>query len=256
MNFCIISPAAGLQQFATLSKTHLVLSHVDNAIYTEFYRQRRDAGDLVILDNGAYEGRMDPEKLLEKIVHYRPQVIVLPDILMGDAKESFELARDFHKTWRSQVECQWMYVPQTKLGDSVAFHYYLQKAIDDIKPEWIGIPRVLATDHKGHRDACCREIHFYNPEINVHALGMKAGSLEELELLRDSGCTSIDSSAPVWRGWCNVNIDNYAYWNEYGSECDFDAYPLAPMDPRIKLIMSNLTKCGVKTNGIQSGTSY
>ena len=44
MNFCIISPAAGLKQFATLSTTHLVLSHITDSAYMSFYRERRDAG--------------------------------------------------------------------------------------------------------------------------------------------------------------------------------------------------------------------
>lgn len=246
MTFCVIAPAAGLEKWARLSRTHLVLSHVRNPIYREFYRQRREAGDLVILDNGAYEGQMDPEKLLEAIIQYHPQVIVLPDILLGDAKQSFEIARDFHKTWRHQVDVQWMYVPQARPGELTLFSDYLARAVDEIKPEWIGIPRVLATDMHGafndiaRADLCDWIRMRYGYDLHVHALGMAAGNLKDLEYLRQAGCNSVDSSAPVWRGWNGFDIED-TMWNTKGTECDFDARPLESIENE-KLIIANLRK--------------
>lgn len=249
MQFCIIAPAIGLNRWATKSKAHLVLSHVTNPLYQQFYRQRSEAGDLVILDNSAYEGQMNPNELLERVGLYHPKVVILPDILLGDARESFELAKAFHKTWKSKIPVQWMFVPQSEGDQLNGFHYFLEKAIDEIRPDWIGIPRVYGTNlvpGNSARADLCGWIYNKRPDISVHALGMLAGDTTELPLLEATNCTSIDSSAPVWRGWNGFDIDDKE-WDFNGCDVDFDAPPLNG-SKRAQLIASNLQKCGVKAD--------
>ncbi len=53
MEFAIISPVGGLNQYATRSKIHLILAQVKNEEYRKFYRERGEKGDFLILDNGA-----------------------------------------------------------------------------------------------------------------------------------------------------------------------------------------------------------
>jgi hypothetical protein len=251
MNFCIISPAAGLEKWSRLSRRHLVLSHVRNAVYRNFYRQRREEGDLVILDNGAYEGYLNEKELLEAIEWYHPQVVILPDILLGDAKESFERGYAFWKEWRHRVDVEWMYVPQAPPEQVNHFFKYLHEGLDKIQPKWLGVPRALATDigvgSRIRADVCQYVKHAY-PGTYVHALGMVAGDLEDLKHLSEAGCDSIDSSAPVWRGWRGYDIEDPS-WHELGSECDFNAAPLDWMGRHKmyeRLIKTNLLKCGVK----------
>jgi hypothetical protein len=245
VQFCIIAPATGLQQWATKSKAHLVLSHITNALYQQFYRKRREDGDLVILDNGAYEGRVDANQLLERIGLYHPQVVVLPDLLGGKAVDSFNLSRRFHGQWRHIISnTEWMYVPQ---GETIKdFEYGLCKGIEEIQPTWVALPRILGTTLApglGTRTQWTAYIHTRYPGINVHALGMLAGDFNELPLLASANCASVDSSAPVWRGWNGFRLHDPA-WDTEGSECDFDAPPQTNKR-HLQAIRDNLVMCGV-----------
>lgn len=244
MQFCIISPAVGLQQWATLSKAHLVLAHVDNALYQQFYRRRREQGDLIILDNGAYENTLDSNKLLERIGLYHPQVVVLPDMVGASSEDSLAISSTFHKRWRHVVSnTEWMYVPQ---GESIKdFEEGLRRGIDEIQPAWVGLPRYLGTHlapglHT--RANWCKYIHTHYPQVNIHCLGMLAGDPRELTLLSDASCASVDSSAPVWRGWNSYSLNDPG-WQKYGAECDFDAQPTEQRNKQI--IRDNLVQCGV-----------
>lgn len=245
MQFCIISPASGLQKWATKSKAHLVLSHVTNAMYQQFYRQRRMEGDLVILDNGAYEGRLDSNQLLERVGLYHPTVTVLPDLLGGPGKDSAELSKRFHDKWKGLIDTEWMFVPQGQ--NSRDFEYCLCKGIEEIRPTWVGIPRHVGTDI-GNMDIHTRPnwvryVHSLDPNVSVHCLGMLAGSVSELSFLADANCASIDSSAPVWRGWNGYDIDD-PKWRLEGTDCDFDAPPLTDTRKQ-QAIIRNLRQCGV-----------
>lgn len=245
MQFCIIAPATGLQRWATKSKAHLVLSHVTNALYQQFYRTRSECGDLVILDNGAYEGRVNSDQLLERIGLYHPKVCVLPDLFGGPGEDSFRLSKTFHDRWKSVIShMEWMYVPQGE--DIKDFERSLNKGIEEIQPEWIALPRILGTTlapgiHT--RATWCRYIQDRYPTGNVHALGMLAGDTAELRLLADANCVSIDSSAPVWRGWNGFDIHDER-WNMAGVDVNFDAPPLMNFNHE-RMIAANLRQCGV-----------
>lgn len=246
MQFCIIAPATGLQKWATKSKAHLVLSHVTNALYQQFYRRRSELGDLVILDNGAYEGQVDSNQLLERISLYHPKVVVLPDLLGGPGLDSFNLSKRFHERWRSVIShVEWMYVPQ---GETIKdFEYALNKGVEEIQPEWIALPRILGTHlapglHT--RANWCKYIHTHYPQVNIHCLGMLAGDPHELALLSDASCASIDSSAPVWRGWNGFDVYDKR-WDMAGVDVNFDAPPLSNLNFE-RVIAANLRQCGVE----------
>ena len=78
--FCIITPTAYLEKYASLSDMHLVLAHLvdtdDN--YADFYCSRNE---FKIMDNGAFElgESYDPDKLLALAYKCNAQAIVLPD---------------------------------------------------------------------------------------------------------------------------------------------------------------------------------
>jgi hypothetical protein len=245
VQFCIIAPATGLQKWATKSKAHLVLSHVTNALYQQFYRKRSEAGDLVILDNGAYEGQVNSDQLLERIGLYHPKVVVLPDLLGGSGEDSFRLSKTFHDRWRSIIShTEWMYVPQ---GETLKdFEYALNKGIEEIQPEWIALPRILGTKLSPGihtRAQWCAYIHDRYPSGNVHGLGMLSGDTREIPYLADANCSSIDSSAPVWRGWNGFDIHDER-WDMAGVDVNFDAPPLSNINFE-RTIAANLRQCGV-----------
>lgn len=261
MEFCIITPIAGLERYATLSKRHLVLAQVTDQRYMEFYRKRRQEGDTLILDNGAYEGTLaDDRRILECIDYYTPQITVLPDKFLQSWEHTYNAARDFlNKHYQRYSWMKWMYVPQGPRNNVMNWIDGLINACDDLPIDWVGLPRCLATDISLDpliRPQACELIRKRWPHIKVHALGMVKGNVAELPFLRDAGCESIDSSAPVWRGWYKgfrlTNELDMAAWEKVGTDCDFNApLPLSISNPESihrgarQIILENLEACGV-----------
>lgn len=83
MRVAIITPTAFLNDFATRSNYQFVLAHVykNDPVYREFYLKRAEAGDRIIVDNGAYEfsKSVDPQDIYDTVRELNAEVCVLPD---------------------------------------------------------------------------------------------------------------------------------------------------------------------------------
>ena len=253
MRFAIISPAVGLERFARLSSTHLLLSHVKNPLYWKFYQQlAQDPRQMLILDNSAYEGEVDMHRAINQ-VHFlgRVDALVMPDIMGGKARENFDLAVDFLKKWRHNLPCDLMYCPQFDgtVDDFTRAITHMEHMVNYFGIRWYGLPRLIAERGFSRAELCIglkrMRAAWTDDEPYVHALGMCNGNLRELEQLERAQCDSIDSSAPVWRGWEGYDIEAYEQWDLYGSQCDFDAAPDSLTPTTTSLIYSNLRKVGV-----------
>lgn len=121
MDLCLIPPIHHLHQFP--QKRHLVLSHLlQDKTYRDFYMERREAGDYIILDNSAHENGIGEgaEKLLLQALALQPQELVVPDAL-EDAERTVEFASNALRTWfgfgrlsLTDLPIRLMYVPQGK----------------------------------------------------------------------------------------------------------------------------------------------
>jgi len=250
MEFCVISPTAGLERYATLSKTHLVLAHeCKNHDYVEFYIKRQQEEEFIILDNGAYEsGR--PTYDWNVINALEPDVVVLPDYPLQPWQKTWHAAMawlDENFDDISGFEC--LYIPQAEKGDLHGFLESYQEAVLDPRITWIGIPRALAyaiTDDPLMRVTFARMVRKDHPNIKLHCFGMVNGDVHELPYLRAAGVNSIDSSAPVWRGWNGYSLASAAdptEWDRHGTPVNFNA----ELDPLMEcLIHNNLEACGVR----------
>jgi len=260
MEFCVISPTVGLERYATLSKTHLVLAHEyeRNHEYAKFYERRKAEGDFIILDNGAYEGYTYWDDLAELAGRLKPDVIVLPDFYLQPWRKTWHAAI----AWLDRLEfavahAEFLYIPQSVKGDPHGFMESYFEAVQDPRITWLGIPRCLATDIVGTPNArveFAKMVKRDAPHVNIHAFGMVNGDVNELPGLADAGVRSIDSSAPVWRGWNGFHIDDKEGWDQHGTPVDFNArLPLSIQDPGLikrgarQIIDSNLEACGVNT---------
>jgi hypothetical protein len=76
---------------------------------------------------------------------------------------------------------------------------------------------------------------------------MVKGSIAELEMLRDAGCDSIDSCAPVWRGMCGRRLGEL--WGEIPINYNDDSEISVASD---KLVLDNLEAVGVNTSAVRS----
>lgn len=256
MEFCIISPTAGLERYAKLSRWHLVLAHVDDPDYHLFYVERREAGDFLILDNGAYENEK-PHLDYELIGEYCPQVIVLPDYPLQPWKKTWHAAMAWLDNWNPPEflkNTELLYIPQSTKGDLHGFIESYQEAASDSRITWLGIPRSLAyaiTDNPLARVEFARMVRKDHPQLKLHAFGMVNGDVHELPYLAAAGVTSVDSSAPVWRGWNANKIDDQIdrdLWDHAGTPVDF-TWP-EPIDGwngvACDVIKHNLEACGVR----------
>lgn len=250
MDFCVISPTAGLERYAVLSKTHLVLAHEWKGAYAEFYTERQRKDDFIILDNGAYEGsHIHFDEYVKTIYDVRPAVVVLPDFLLQPWKRTWHAAMYFlDQCYNSLPPVQYLYIPQAEPGDLHGFLESYTEAVMDPRISWIGIPRALAyaiTDNPLMRVEFARMVRRDHPRIKLHAFGMVNGDVHELVYLEKAGVTSIDSSAPVWRGWhgrtCYMAEDR-KWWDENGTPVDFNA----PLSESLS-IRYNLEACGIPT---------
>lgn len=244
MEFCVISPTAGLERYATLSKYQFVLAHEYQGAYAEFYVNRKKSGDFVILDNGTYENGtpMFSPEIVEELV---PDVVVLPDYLLQPWEKTWHAAMHFLNTHFDHFpQVKWMYVPQAEEGDYEGFIRSYEEIKDDPRITWLGIPRCLTyavTHDPLARVLFARHVRADTPRFNIHCLGMCDGDIGELPYLAQAGVTSIDSSAPVWRGWNGLHIQSRS-WRELGTPVDFNS-PIPNSDMLVKL---NLEVCGVK----------
>src|SRR5882672_5189483 len=118
MHFNILSPVQGLEEFATLSRHHLVLAQIKDPAYRQFYKLRREKGDHIILDNGAWEGNQNWAVLTEAIVFYNPNVVVLPDYLLQPWEKTLHSAQVFLDTFNDDFpDVDWALCPQASRSE-------------------------------------------------------------------------------------------------------------------------------------------
>jgi len=257
MNFCIICPTAGLERYATLSKTHLVLAQIKDEKYRQFYLERRAHGDTIILDNGAYElGKsLDQTSFAQAVRFYSPQYIVCPDELYQDWERTYSLTKNFldhHYDEFRELGCKFIGVPQTTKGNIMGWMEGLIRMVEELPLDGIGLPRALVTHYYVDpltRVRACEFLkrRYEGDQLYIHAFGMVKGNVDELNMLRDAQCDSIDSSAPVWRAWSKgISLlcqDHFKVWDEVGTECDFNVNWLPSPDNHNQILI-NLEACG------------
>jgi len=255
MEFAVISPTAGLERYAKLSKTQVVLSQINQQEYLDFYKKRREADDLIILDNGAYEGMTLPiDNLKACIEWYDPQVVALPDFYLQSWRKTWHASIHFLDMYYDKFpDQQWLYVPQSTPGDLHGFISSYQEAAEDPRITWLGIPRCLPlhiTDNPLARVEFAQLVRSQHPRLRLHAFGMVNGDVHELPYLAAAGVNSVDSSAPVWRGWNGVSLNgkfSHMEWEEKGTPVDF-SHNVKGWESNHELILANLEACGVDAN--------
>lgn len=203
----------------------MLAQYCGNTRYFEWYKRRRQHGDFVILDNGAYE-QYSPNWLhYVKIANeMRPQVLTLPDIV-GNAIATREATIRFLKDYVPMLKYspQLMYVIQSENDNLLYWVNAYQWAVDQ-GAKWIALPRVMGSNRLALA-AGLQHVGQWDPTINHHAFGMNNGDLEELPRLARLGFASCDSSAPIWRGAFGYPLGGKEPWKDI----PFD--PLAPIDP-------------------------
>jgi hypothetical protein len=254
MRIALISPIAGLEKWSALSHIHLVLAQVEDERYINFYKRMRERGDLLILDNGAYENQLVAvDRLREMREEYHPQIIVLPDNPHLSSRNNFELAQ---RAWKdlNLHQGEFMFVPQGPC-DVWSWLHYIERAVNEMRVTWIGLPRESwnAVSHAGEYPERVRATLAFlirsrlSNRVKIHALGQFGSNpLAEKYLLEEAGIYSMDTSGPVWRGWQGFEITN-ADWLDIALDLNANSVGLYGNEELIKQNLINygfLSKSG------------
>jgi hypothetical protein len=215
--------------------------------YVAFYKKRKEEGDFIILDNGAYEDEIvDTARLIQMAREYGADVVVLPDFPGEPSDKTFHnamrLVADFY-----QPPWEWMAVPQASKSGARWMECLVQFLSED-RIKWIGLPRNMNyfyTDDPTFRISIARFLQRNHPDKLVHALGMDRGNYHELWYLQEAGVRSIDSSAPVWRGLNGYSLEHFEDWDETPIDWNIQL----PTSSLTSVAYTNLKLCGVTTRG-------
>jgi len=213
-------PINCFQKFGHLSNHHMALAqHLSIPAYLKFFQEKVQAGETVILDNGAYEGvQMAPELLHRWIMELRPTVAILPDS-PGDFRKTLCKSHEFLLRHTLPRSTQGMTVLHAANGELKQF----EVAYELVETEWVGFSRLTKYYEKivpwpYHRAGFAEHLKvqgMWRSGLKHHALGMLNGCVSELKALAEQGFSSCDSSAPVWRGLHGYTLrdawPNYEY---------------------------------------------
>jgi len=236
--FCIITPTAYCEQYASQSTMHLVLAHLveQDEKYAAFYRRRME---FKIMDNGAFElgESYAPDKLIELANKCLADAVVLPDYPFYHSSrtilESTKLIPAIKENMMST-----MFVPQSQVGELedwiTAYRWASENDdVDIIGMSILGIPNALPHIPAAYARVVMTQIlidrGIFNFNKYHHYLGLNSGpALEIPPLIKMNAMDSMDSSGPVWAGICGTMYtemaDSYQPVRKISKHVDF-AYP-------------------------------
>ena len=206
-------PTSLLPQYGTSTGTHLILANrvLADKEYAQYYKARSQSGDLVIIDNGAFElGRSLPgPDLIEAASRVAAKEIVLPDVLR-DAFHTVRGVTQFLHDWDNSRpkwsmglwQPTFMVVPQGRNAEE--WYECLEELVRLVPRATLGLFEELA-EWTGSRFAFLQDLHarhMCKPKKRpIHLLGMQEGRelIDEIVSVRSAfSCVrSIDSGKPI-----------------------------------------------------------
>lgn len=237
--FCIITPTAYLEKYASQSTMHLILAHLvdTDKQYADFYANRRE---FKIMDNGAFElgESYEPSKLIDLAHRCGANAIVLPDYPGQPAQKTIDAALELGPRVR-EAGFYTFFAPQAEVGDTEGWISAYQWGANDDLIDIIGmsilaIPNAMPWIPRAYARVVMTQLlvdrGIFNFNKYHHYLGLNAGpNLEVPPLLQLNALDSCDSSNPVWAGICgqmySPMADSFLMTRKIDKHVDFN-YPM------------------------------
>lgn len=251
--FCIITPTAYLDTYASQSSMHLVLAHLvdTDKKYSEFYASRLE---FKIMDNGAFElgESYHPDMLIDLGNECKADAIVLPDYPFQPALKTIEAGSQLINSVK-EAGFHTMFVPQSEVGnldDWIAGYQWAANHpdIDIIGMSILGIPNALPHIPRAYARVVMTQLlidrGIFNFSKYHHYLGLNAGpNLEIPPLIQMNALDSCDSSNPVWAGVCgqvySPACDSFLMTRKIDKRVDFN-YPMTKNEFVHSAIQTNI----------------
>lgn len=251
--FCIITPTAYLEKYASQSSMHLVLAHLvdTDETYANFYAGRTE---FKIMDNGAFElgESYNPGQLIFLARKCKANAIVLPDYPFQPAIKTVEAATKMIPRIK-EAGFQTMFVPQSIENawqdwvDAYSWASY-NSDVDIIGMSILGIPNAIPHIPKSYARVVATDrliqTNNFNKTKYHHYLGLNAGpALEIPSLIKMGALDSCDSSGPVWSGICGQAYtkatESYSPSRKISKHVDFN-YPMVKDQYVLNTIQNNI----------------
>lgn len=224
--FGYISPLDYLHKVPKDEPFHLILAHLlKYKKYVNFYNKRKEMGDYIILDNGAFEygAPYSIENLLNVVKKSKINVdcIVAPDYPYRDGEYTINSAKKFIEELNARgLNYEVMAVPQSREEDYLDWIDCYERlseidGITHIGMSILGIPNAFKSITKTNdimlnrifATAYLLDRYLINKNVWHHYLGL--GLPNELLIQRELGVIdSNDSSSPIWHGIQQIKYDN------------------------------------------------
>jgi hypothetical protein len=255
-SFCFIAPTEYIEEFGIQSDAHLVLAHlVDrDEKYASEYKLLSDNGDLIIMDNSAYELKepFSPATLIDLGNKCGADVIVLPDYPFQHSSHTINAGKELIPAVKA-AGFGTFFVPQSKsddIEDWISAYQWAASSpdIDMIGMSILGIPNAIPWCEPAFARVVMTQILIergvFNFDKHHHYLGLNAGpALEIPTLLRMNVLDTIDSSGPIWSAILgheySVNTDSYSAVKKLKMPVKFD-YPMTKDRDTLKRIQHNI----------------
>ena len=212
MKLALIRPILLLRKIPNPSDVHLALAHliVESPTYRDYHREVLNKGDLVILDNGAWETRGEEvpnsvvvDRLLrayEQLIIENPPgtvEVVLPDVL-GEPTETYERILEAQQKVLPKLreEDRIVVTPQATDTSGWVRHLVVLKETFLNTPITIGIPRMVEA-FWGGVPLCATVAHLICPDSPIHLFGMGRDARQYRGLGNLRFIRSIDTTKPV-----------------------------------------------------------
>jgi hypothetical protein len=211
---------------------HLILSNLlDDPIYMDHYKDQREKGAWLLLDNSAHEDGQgaDPEKLIYQALHLNAQEVVVPDVL-DNSEGTLERTIEALEVWNGMEdlkdkidEVRFMYVPQGENYDKLVYcldnlvkvHVYNARQTGRMLDFSIGISKDYETFPGGLMHFLDKEVWPMHSalkrngvDVQVHMLGWGRNlwALREIAK-RHKWLRSTDSAKPFVYATSKIKLD-------------------------------------------------
>lgn len=209
---------------------HLLLAHLlKHKKYCDFYKDRHNEGDMIILDNGAFEFKKPiPIEEYSKYIDnlgFQPDVVVAPDYpfepSLRTLKETELFIKQFDKYFDSE-KTKIMAVPQSTVGDWEDWLRCYRELLNNdrvsaIGMSILGVPNAFCsvtgtkdiTFNRNYMTSLIKRLGIVDKSKWYHYLG--CGSPREIiDMVMHGVADSNDSSSAVWHAVNGITFDESA----------------------------------------------
>ena len=215
--------------------------------------------DLIVLDNGAYEGELVSDKrlieVIEEVADLKPETriyAIVPDV-MQDPEATTNRVRQFFKfldknnielpknvSLLGVIQVNSNVDIKTALRQTITFSYKLQNIAMEYKHDLCGFAIPIWFYRKwGYRDQFASALRLvHNNNVYIHALGLD--DINELKYLYFE-FNSVDSSMPFTLAYHGLKLDDVPVLDKKTkTRLGINRVPLKQNVPESKLYLENL----------------